>query len=602
MVASQREIGHFGGWDNRGVVKGDGASRIQLWGDRMIRNVEITPEHSGTSTTSVILRMPPIDRITVGAEYSIFAFAEDASLAEVIDVQTDAGAAIMTVGTGGLVNNGGAVTLISNGTSWEAVSSRRTGLGSGVSNITNLVQGTGVAPYFESDVALPSDGDVLQLSGTFSGGPLMTPAIYPHYGWEVHNSGVATATSFELKIYILNVFVTEGLAGPSTAIPAGDLIMNNTGNQRAIDTRAYKRSAAKWPLSSAVVEITRDVANLNAFDVAYENGYRGDDYYMLVIKMKDMTVGSASGYAPAFSTGIISSNAGTTGSFTGIQQPTSGAPYFEITGYSPTDGDVLTISGTYSSGTWTPAFYQANAWRVHLSTGVTFKLKNDSTGAALTITQAGISNPSIPAGTLTFANAGGGRVENGWGIGCSVRIEMENSGIIGWGGKGADTNGQVEVNPGVGFDCIHMYTRLSILGDSTSYISAGGGGGPNGHDITNCGGGGNGGNMTSAGAYIGVRGGTVLATLNNAPPGLEGQDGNRIYGGSGFLDGANWGGGVPAIGGGLASSVGGELINTEVGSALVANYTLENGFRYGESGAAVTVASPLNVPTESRTI
>jgi hypothetical protein len=490
MVESLREIAHFGGWVNKGVVLGDGGSRIQTWGDHMYRNVEITPQHSGTSTTPVVMRMPPIDRVPIGVEYTLFVYNTDSSIFEVVDIETDDAVAIMTIGPGGVEDRGGAATFMSDGTNWVRVSSRRVPNSANASNIVDVVQGAGVDPYFETDGVLPVNGDVLYLSGTFSGGPVMIPAIYPYYGWQVREAGVASASSFELTIYVLGIAITEGLAGATTSITPGDFVMINSGNQEEIETREYKRSDATWPLLSKTIELRRDMADMNAYDLAYEQGYRGENNFRFVIKMQNMTVGSSSALTPAFTTGTV--------------------------------------------------------------------------GAS------------------------------GWGTDCSVRIEMTNSSITGWGGKGSDANGQVEVAPGNGFDCIHMYLPLAILGDLTSKITAGGGGGPNGHDIANCGGGGNGGNMTSTGAFLGSKGGLVLGTFGGAAPGLEGQDGERYSGGAGFLSGASWGGDVDATGGGTYSSTGGVAVNTESGSTLKMDVTFENGFTYGKYGAGWVVGSEVS--------
>jgi len=91
-----------------------------------------------------------------------------------------------------------------------------------------------------------------------------------------------------------------------------------------------------------------------------------------------------------------------------IYQPISGAPVFTVGSIDvPTNGDILRVSGTDSSGSWTPAFYTATLWEVTDVSSVTFKLKSYPAGVALTQNQAGISRPATGGSIdLTFKNYG----------------------------------------------------------------------------------------------------------------------------------------------------------------------------------------------------
>jgi hypothetical protein len=380
MTESQIELGHFGGWTDMGVVTNAANGTIN-WPDPMVRNLEMSPQYvSGQVQASVTLRMPPVQRATVGAEYNIFIFTPDTSLRTSINLQDSEGLSIEILEPRNFLEQGYNVTFISNGTSWIR---------------TNPSEGVG-----------------------------------------------------------------------QTGMP-------------------YKVSAASWPILVEEVTLSRNQSCLDAYQLAYDNGYRGEDNYRIIIKCDNIVIGS------------------------------------------------------------------------HLD------------------------NPSVPAFTTG----------NQWGTNCSVRLELINSVVAGWGGRGADSNGQTTVAPGNGHDAIHAHIDMSILADGSSVVTGGGGGGNNFNNNSFCGGGGNGANMTSTGALVYAQGGAVTGVFgngtNNNPPG---ERGNLTQGGFGNESGASWGGGSAVTAQPELGSTGGATLNTpSTGTAPIVSWTLENGFRWGENGEMRTV-------------
>ena len=126
MVQSLIELGHFGGWSDRGEV--DVTASAVVWGDPMYRNLEITPIDDTVNGGNLLLRLPDSARATVGAEYSIFVWWEDAATHGPLEVQDFSGVTIVKSDASDLIitpsteGEGECVTLIFDGTAWRMVS------------------------------------------------------------------------------------------------------------------------------------------------------------------------------------------------------------------------------------------------------------------------------------------------------------------------------------------------------------------------------------------------------------------------------------------------------------------------------------------------
>jgi hypothetical protein len=121
-MASLLQLGHFGGWLNKGIV--DESAAAVTWGNPMYRNLEITPTDDGVTTNPVILQLPKISRATIGAEYNIFVFNDASETNGSLQIQDYDGVDIVRPDAADLLivpsvpGDGDFVTLINDGTNW----------------------------------------------------------------------------------------------------------------------------------------------------------------------------------------------------------------------------------------------------------------------------------------------------------------------------------------------------------------------------------------------------------------------------------------------------------------------------------------------------
>jgi len=469
MADSLIELGHFGGWANKGIV--DSVSSAVSWGDPMARNVEITPTDD-TTAGFVYLKLPDEARVTVGAEYNIFVYNNMYSGIAV-------GPTAMTCHVNGALLNYSSdfqssgfeigMTVTVSGFPSPGNNSDRV--------IASFVpQGpTGEAMVFTSSSGMVSeagDGDELVVLINTNSTTKAKLQIQDYGGTNITRPDTSNLL-IDPSIPGQGEMITMVYDGSNWVISGP--YMSGSPDKTAEYTKPTNDGS--YPTSGIVIDLYQDVANLVAANIASSNGYNGTDGYRIVLRCHNMTIGSSSKNAFAFSTGI------------------------------------------------------------------------------------------------------------GWGLNCSVHLELINSTVSGFGGFGGSTAaGGVEVAPGDGGGALAAFIPLLVIADDTSRITAGGGGGPT-NALQYGGGGGNGGNMTSGGALVGSVGGSgdpgVVGGYNGSEGGIV--DGG-LSGGALAFNGANWGGGVT---GGSFSSYGGWLAASQGETPIT--WSVTPGFRWGKNGTATTL-------------